>query len=139
MPVLYVVDASERLVRLVTVGEVSFGEWRDALLNIFTHPAYRPGFNFISDRRRGEVPSRVFAERAAAFAHNHAGEFGNCRWAVVTADLATDDVARMIKCRSGLPQVEAGYFFDPKEAREWLLGGGPRFGADSAPRRQNLL
>jgi len=128
MPVLYAIDPAGRLVHLVTVGEASFHEWRDALLRVFADPAYRPGFNFISDRRRCEVPSRVFAEQVAALARKHEGELGRCRWAVVTAGLGADDAARAIKCRAGLSDVEAGYFFDLEDARRWLLCGDLTFG-----------
>ena len=124
IPVLYGINVNLRVVHLVTVGEPSFEEWRNTLLGVFSNSSFRTGFDFISDRRRASVPDRIFVERTAAFAREHEDEFGACRWAVVTADLATDDVARIIKCRSGLSQVEAGYFFDLAEARRWLLCGG---------------
>ena len=121
MPVLYGLDANRRLVHLVTIGDARFEEWRDALLGVFSNSSFRAGFNFLSDRRRGPAMSRVFIERVAAFAREHEGEFGRCRWAVVVADLGADDAARLLTSRAGLGRVEVGYFFDIEEARRWLL------------------
>lgn len=122
MPVLYGLDANRRLVHLVTIGEASFDEWRDALLGVLLNSSFRTGFNFISDRRRSSAPSRFFIEQVVAFAREHEEKFGRCRWASVVADLGTDDAARLITIRAGLEQVEVGYFFDIEEARRWLSG-----------------
>jgi hypothetical protein len=86
--------------------------------------SFRTGFNFISDRRRGSAPSRVFIEQVAAFAREHEEKFGRCRWASVVADLGADDAARLITIRAGLGQVEVRYFFDIEKARRWLSGAG---------------
>ena len=120
MPVLYGIDANRRLVHLVTIGDASFDEWRDALLGVFSNSSFRTGFDFLSDRRRGPAPSRVFIERVAAFGRGHEDKFGRCRWAVVVADLGADDAARLLTIRAGLGLVEAMYFFDVGEARRWL-------------------
>ena len=74
MPVLYGLDAGRRLVHLVTIGDASFDEWRDALLGVFANSSFRTGFDFLSDRRRGAAMSRVFIERVAAFAREHCPE-----------------------------------------------------------------
>jgi hypothetical protein len=120
MPVLYGIDANRRLVSLVTIGGASFEEWRDALLGVFANSSFRTGFDFLSDRRRGAAPDRVFIERMAAFAREHEGTFGRCRWASVVADLGADDAARLLTIRAGLGRVEVRYFFDIEEARGWL-------------------
>ena len=120
MPVLYGIDANRCLVTLVTIGDASFDEWRDALLGVFSDSSFRAGFDFLSDGRRGPARSRVFIERAAAFAREHEEEFGRCRWASVVADLGSDDAARQLTIRAGLGRVEVRYFFDIEEARRWL-------------------
>ena len=123
MPVLYGLDANRRLVHLVTVGDASFDEWRDALLSVFANSSFRAGFDFLSDGRRGPARSRVFIERAAAFAREHERDFGCCRWASVVSDLGAEDAARLITIRAGLGRLEVRYFFDIVEARHWLLNG----------------
>lgn len=122
MPVFYGIDANRRVVHLVTIGDASFDEWREALLGVFSNSSFRTGFDFISDRRRGSTPSRVYIEQVAAFAREHEREFGRCRWASVVADLGSDDASRLITIRAGLGQVEVRYFFDIEEARRWLQG-----------------
>ena len=128
MPVLYGLDASRRLVHLVTIGDASFDEWRDALLGVFSDRSFRAGFDFLSDGRRAPARSRLFIERAAGFAREHEREFGRCRWASVVADLGAEDAARLLTIRAGLGRVEVGYFFDIEQARRWLSGGRGRTG-----------
>ncbi|HEX8188858.1 MAG TPA: hypothetical protein VF586_10940 [Pyrinomonadaceae bacterium] len=123
MPVLYGLDAKLRLVHLVTIGDASFDEWREALLGVFSNSSFHTGFNFLSDGRNGRARSRVFIEQMAAFAREHEREFGRCRWASVVADLGADDAARLLTIRAGLGRVEVRNFFDVEEARRWLLSG----------------
>jgi len=122
MPVLYGLDANRRLVHLITTGDTPFAEERVALLGVFSHSSFRAGFDFLSDGRRAPARSRVFIERAAAFAREHEREFGRCRWASVVADLGAEDAARLLTIRAGLGRVEVRYFFDIGEARRWLSG-----------------
>jgi hypothetical protein len=133
VPVLYGIDADRRLVTLVTVGDASFDEWREALLGVFSNSSFRTGFDFLSDGRRAPARSRVFIERAAAFAQEQEREFGSCRWASVVADLGADDAARLLTIRAGLGRVEVRYFFDIEEARRWLSGGSAAHAAQAPP------
>jgi hypothetical protein len=131
--VLYGIDANRRLVTLVTVGDASFDEWREALLGVFSNSSFRTGFDFLSDGRRGTARDRVFIERVAAFAREHEREFGRCRWASVVAELGAEDAARLLTIRAGLGRVEVRYFFDIEEARRWLLGGANTHAAQTPP------
>ncbi len=122
MPVIYGIDERERVVYLTTVGEPSFEEWRDTLLQVFNDPAFETGFNFISDRRRAKAPSAEFAEREVVFIREHEREIGRCRWAAVVPDPATDEAARAVTSRARLAEVEVGFFYDPAAARRWVSG-----------------
>lgn len=124
MPVIYSIDESERVVYLTTIGEPSFEEWRDALLAVFSEPSFVTGFDFISDRRRAKAPGRGFVEQEVAFVREHELEIGHCRWAAVVPDRATEDVARSVSIRAGLPNIEVGFFYDPAEARRWVFARG---------------
>ena len=121
MPVIYTIDRAARVVYLTTVGAPSFDEWRDALLTVFSDPAFETGFNFISDRRRAEPLSAEFLEREIVFVREHEREFGRCRWAAVVPDPATDEAARTVTSRAGLAEVEVGFFYNPAEARRWVF------------------
>ena len=121
MPVIYTIDRSERVVYLSSVGDPSFDEWRDTLLGVFSDPAFQTGFNFISDRRRAEVPSDEFIEREIVFVREHERELGRCRWAAVVPDPATDEAARAVTNRAGMAEVEVGFFYDLAAARRWVF------------------
>lgn len=120
MPVIYAIDRPSRVVLLTTVGDLSFEEWRDALLAVFSEPAFETGFNFISDRRRADAPDTEFVERQTSFIREHERDIGRCRWASVVSDPATDAAARTVTSRAGLSDVEVGYFYDLASARRWI-------------------
>ena len=121
MPVIYTIDRRERVVYLTTVGDPSFEEWRDALLGVFSDPAFETGFHFISDRRRAKAPDAEFVERQVVFVREHERELGRCRWAAVVPDPATDEAARAVTNRAGMSQVEVGFFYDLAAARRWVF------------------
>ena len=122
MPVIYTIDRPARVVYLTTVGDPSFDEWQDALLKVFSDPAFETGFNFISDRRRAPAPDAEFVEREVVFIREHAPELGRCRWAAVVSDPATDEAARAVTSRAGMTEVEVGVFYDLAAARRWVSG-----------------
>jgi hypothetical protein len=122
MPVIYTIDRPARVVYLTTAGAPSFEEWRDALLKVFSDPAFETGFHFISDRRRATAPDAEFVEREVAFVREHEPELGRCRWAAVVPDPATDEAARAVTNRAGLSEVEVGFFYDLAAARRWVFG-----------------
>jgi hypothetical protein len=121
MPVIYTIDRPERVVYLTTVGDPSFEEWRDALLKVFSDPAFETGFHFISDRRRASPPGAEFVEREIVFIREHASELGRCRWAAVVPDTATDEAARHVTSRAAMSEVEVGFFYDLAAARRWVF------------------
>lgn len=122
MPVVYTIDRPARVVYLMTVGDPSFDEWREALLSVFSDPAFESGFHFISDRRRAAPPSADFVEREIVFVREHESELGRCRWAAVVPDPATDEAARAVTNRAGMDEVEVGFFYDLAAARRWVFG-----------------
>jgi hypothetical protein len=122
MPVIYTIDRPGRVVYLTTVGDPSFEEWRDALLKVFSDPAFETGFHFISDRRRSAAPDAEFVEREVVFIREHERELGRCRWAAVVPDPATDEAARAVTSRARLAEVEVGFFYDLAAARRWVFG-----------------
>jgi len=124
MPVIYTIDRPARLVYLTTFGDPSFEEWQDALLKVFSDPAFETGFHFISDRRRSAAPGAEFVERQIVFIREHEPELGRCRWAAVVPDPATDEAARAVANRARMAEVEVGFFYDLAAARRWVSGRG---------------
>lgn len=121
MPVIYTIDRPARVVYLSTAGDPPFDEWRDALLGVFSDPAFETGFHFISDRRRAAPPSNEFVEQQIVFVREHERELGRCRWASVVPDPATDEAARVVTSRAGMTDVEVGFFYDLAAARRWVF------------------
>lgn len=121
MSVIYTIDRPERVVYLSTVGDTAFDEWRDALLGVFSDPAFETGFHFISDRRRASPLNQDFVERQIVFIREHERELGHCRWAAVVPDPATDEAARTVTNRAGMADVEVGFFYDLAAARKWVF------------------
>ena len=122
MPVIYTIDRPERVVYLTTVGDPFFDEWREALLKVFSDPAFETGFHFISDRRRATAPDADFVERQIVLIREHERELGRCRWASVVSDPATDEAARSVTTRARMSEVEVGFFYDVAAARRWVFG-----------------
>lgn len=92
-----------------------------AMLSALSDPAYRRGFNFLSDRRdQPDVPDTEFARAAADFLKGRSGVMGGCRWASVVSRDALYGMARMfsVLCEGGCISVAA--FRGYEEARSWL-------------------
>ena len=123
MPVTYRIAPDERIVYLTTTGEAPFAEWREAVLSALSDPAYRQGFNFLSDRReQSDVPDAEFARAAAAFLGEHSAVIGGCRWAAVAGRDALYGMARMFSTFSEGTCISVAAFRDYGDARRWLAG-----------------
>jgi hypothetical protein len=126
MAVTYRIAPDERIVYLTTTGESSFAQWRDAVLSALSDPAYRKGFNFLSDRRdQTGVPDADFARAAAALLREHSAAVDGCRWAAVTGRDALYGMARMFSIFAEGTCIQAAAFRDYEDARRWLTGDPP--------------
>jgi hypothetical protein len=124
--VTYRIAPDERIVYLTAVGESSFAEWRGALLSALSDPAYRKGFNFLSDRRdQADVPDTEFVRAAAALLRGHSAAVGGCRWATVAGRDALYGMARMFSTFSEGTCIQVAAFRDYEDARSWLKGAQP--------------
>ena len=121
MAVTYRINPDERVVYLTTSGDSSFREWEEKLLAVLSDPAYRPGFNFLSDRRlETDVPDPWFARSAADFLNQHLEEMGSFKWAAVSTNKAIYGMQRMFSIYSEMKGVEAQVFADYEEALGWV-------------------
>ena len=122
MAITYRIDAGERIVYLATRGESNFAEWRDAMLAALSDPAYRRGFNFLSDRsEETDVPDPEFTRAAAQFVRQHRRDLGGARWAAVSASDAVFGMQRLFISLSAATGVTVRAFRDHEAARRWLL------------------
>jgi hypothetical protein len=123
MAVTYHIDPEERIVYLITAGESPSFEWRAAMLSVLADPDYRPGFNFLSDRRRQtNVPDAQYVRPAADFLAYHSAKMGSYRWASVSTDPATFGMLRMFEAFARTNGVRARAFTDYDQALRWLRG-----------------
>lgn len=123
MAVTYRIAPDERTVYLTTTGEATFAEWREAVLSALSDPAYREGFNFLSDRRgQTYVPDTGFAKAAADFLKERSGVMGGCRWATVVGRDALYGMMRMFSTFSEGTCIQVAAFRDIEDARRWLTG-----------------
>jgi hypothetical protein len=123
MPVTYRIDPRDRMVYLNTAGEFSFAEWRDAMLAVLADPLYRPGFNFLSDRRQETTtPDPESARGAVDFLSDHAEQMGRFRWAAVSNNPAIFGMQRMFTILAEMKGIPAVAFTDEAAALRWLHG-----------------
>jgi len=126
MAVTYRIAPGEGIVYLTATGEGTFAQWREAVLSALSDPAYRKGFNFLSDRRdQTDVPDTEFVEAAAALLREHSAAIDGCRWATVAGREALYGMARMFSTFSDGTCIQVAAFRDYEDARRWLAGDPP--------------
>jgi len=73
---------AESLVTITYEDPVTFERWRATMRQIFSDPAYRPGFNFLGDRRNVHQTPRVsYVELVVEFLLSHGTQLEGARWA----------------------------------------------------------
>lgn len=127
MSVTYRISPEDHIVYLTTVGEAPFDELKGVMLSVLADPAYRPGFDFLSDRsRETDVPGPLYVRQCIDFLREHLREMGSYRWALVSDTPALDRMLRMFSMLAETRGVRAEAFRTVDEAREWLREGRRR-------------
>jgi hypothetical protein len=126
MAITYRIARDEGIVYLTATGEATFAQWREAVLSALSDPAYRQGFNFLSDRRaQTDVPDADFVQAAAALLREHSGVIEGCRWATVAGRDALYGMARMFSTFAEGTCIQVAAFREYEDARRWLKGDPP--------------
>jgi hypothetical protein len=104
-------------------GALSYERWSAGVDAALADPAFRPGFRFISDRRRMDASrtDRRFAD-ATLFLRSRAAQLGAIRWAVLIGE--NDPAYTLVRATAVLAQssvVQLEPFTDLDEALEWIL------------------
>jgi hypothetical protein len=104
-------------------GALSYERWSAGVDEALADPAFRPGFRFISDRRRMDASrtDRRFAD-ATLFLRSRAAQLGPIRWAVLIGE--NDPAYTLVRATAVLAQssvVQLEPFTDLDEALEWIL------------------
>ncbi len=117
----YTIDGPLRLVTIMAVGRVTHDEWEAAMRLIFADSRFKPGFDFLSDRRSvEEPPDGDSVRRGVAFFEIERRLLGHCRWAQVVAGSAGYGMGRMSEALTADTGVRLRVFTDMAEARKWL-------------------
>jgi hypothetical protein len=134
----YTIAPDVHLVTLTSGESPPVEEFRCALDAVLADPDFRPGFNFLSDRRSVRAtPTATDIERVGQEVLFRGHELGGGLWAIVVADLSSYGVARMksmLLDESGTQSgITLAVFTDIDEARRWLGDGAslPDRGADA--------
>jgi hypothetical protein len=123
MAITYRIDSGERIVYITTTGESNFAEWRETMLTAISDPAYRQGFNFLSDRSgETDVPDPEFTRAASQFIQQHRDEFEGVKWAAVSSNAAVYGAQRLFIALSAATGITVQAFREYEPARQWLLG-----------------
>ena len=126
MPVTYSISEAERLVRFHYHGAApTFAEWRAATEAAMADPEYRPGFDFLADRRGVAAQSVEFVRNVVEFDRARQQEFVGSRLALVVDTAASYGMSRMLQALTdGLP-FRVAIFHDLEAAEAWLRGHAP--------------
>jgi hypothetical protein len=123
MPMTPTIDPDQRLVTILFTADPSFDEWKATMEAIFAHPDYRPGFNFLGDRRAVRTPpERSYFERTVEFTNAHADQVRGARWATLVATPAGYGMARVAQVLADEGPIEVGVFTELSAAMGWLRG-----------------
>jgi hypothetical protein len=116
----YGIDVPAKIVRLVFSGSVSHEDWLGTLETIFASPGYRPGFDFLVDRRNAEAPTADEARRMVAFIYRNRAACIDSRWAIVVTSDADFGMVRMTQALAADHPTEIEVFRDMDRAISWL-------------------
>ncbi len=121
MALEFYIDTGLRLVTLTGVEVPDFDEWRRAMLNILAHPDFRPGFNFLTDRRDAQqAPTTDYLRQVVEFLEDHRAELAHCRWALVVSTPAGFGMGRMAMALCEGLTIRVQVFTNLRDARVWL-------------------
>lgn len=127
----YEILPEQSLVHITVCEHPTYEEWEKMMREIFADPQFRPGFDFLSDKRGADAAgSTEHVEAVAHFYIRHEGKMG--RWAIVVQGLLAFGMTRMTESYCGGDRVRA--FTDMDEAMLWIHAGQPaRVGSSNEP------
>lgn len=121
MGLTYTIDVDSHLVTLTGVRVPDYDEWQATMRTVLADPGFRPGFDFLTDRRQAEeAPTADYLRRAVSFLDLNRHRLGQCRWALVVNGPAAYGMGRMAEALCIDTSVQMRVFNDLREAHAWL-------------------
>lgn len=116
----YEIIPSQSLVKVTYPYHPTYQEWTRMMDHIFRNPRFKPGFDFLFDKRgAGEAASNEYVEQTSRYYRQHSDKLGRC--AIVVGTLLAFGMARMTEGYCLDEHVRA--FIDLREAERWLAEG----------------
>jgi hypothetical protein len=122
MDPVYSIDVGRRFVALYWNEFPTLARLREIIDTVVADPEFKPGMNFLWDRRAG-TPNTATVDylREAVYYLQLLGEqIGNHAWAIVTHNASDFGKARMIEAMTDQGKVIVRAFQNRDEAEEWL-------------------
>lgn len=122
MPITYVLDPAIKLIRAEVEGEFSAADMLRCVMDAGVE-ADGPGWNIISDHRRIAHPAtRNQLEQLTSRLESMRLYFSNARWAVVTTNIASFGMMRMLQVMAERIPIQLQIFDRYDEAERWASG-----------------
>ena len=122
MEIAWSIDPELRLVRLKYRGSADYPAWEKTMLEIFSHPDYRPGFGFIANLADAEVPDQAHLRQVSDFVAAHQEQLAGSRWANVTTQAAHYGMTRMAQVFVEGSVSPLQVFDSEEKAERWATG-----------------
>lgn len=122
MPITWDIDESAKLVTVRVIGSLTLDAARQALMELFAQPSYRPPMVDLWDLRAAQIDSSPGDVQAfVRFIQGSRGEHGTDQTALVVASMVDFGISRMYQAHAeaSLP-IEIRAFTQLDEAYAWL-------------------
>jgi hypothetical protein len=118
-PLVYSIETGRRRVIVIYLAQPDLLEWAHVIEQVFNDKEYRPGFDFVLDRRTLQTPPADSCLLGfARFVEMVTAQTQKARWAVVLASEGLFDLSALA-VQMGLAGRIRG-FGNMEDAQEWL-------------------
>ena len=119
---VYRIDVARKVVLLFWSEFPTIARLREVVEQAIADPEFRPGMNFLWDRRPGDANTATieYLREAVYYMQVMAEEIGPHAWAIVTHTPADYGKARMLEAMADQGKVTIRGFQSRADAEEWL-------------------
>ncbi|MEP6672921.1 MAG: hypothetical protein ABJF10_27405 [Chthoniobacter sp.] len=118
-PLIYTIDPARRSVHVTYRSQPLFAEWESTMEQIFSDPAYVPGFGLLLDRRYIMHPADgEYIRSMVAYMEKNDTRTNGARWAILVTDPGSFGMARMAEQLAPSDHIRA--FRELEKAWEWV-------------------
>lgn len=121
MPMRYRVDPNDSIVYVTNDG-TSFDEWRIVMDRLLVDSEYRPGMDFVVDRRQAPPPEMSYVQATAGYVTAHSDRFRDSRSALVVTGSAAYGMGRVAEVLYESTPHALQVFTDYETAESWVRG-----------------